>query len=277
MILRNNPAGRLYSLFGRLRDVQTGVPIVEAWSQILGYPQDVVREQLGSVAQLVLQIDVAVEPPDREQIAAPVKRYRNQWLEAAFPLQRSFSDAVDTIRPSDEAYEALGTVAAYLGEVAPDGEIPSDERHSELMENLQAVIDEVSHADDLPEEIAHLILSRLSDVQTAMWHIEIGGPNAVRSATETLIGAVVARSTDEKNRKAGTTKRVLAVAGTIWVAFSSGPMVQKSIEAWPEVVHELAASTDQVAAAHQDGRADAEPHAVTEHGGDAPETQPYAH
>jgi hypothetical protein len=239
MTQHNNPAGRLYDLLGRFRDTRNG-SIALAWAHILDVSEPVVREQLSSVAELVTQIDAAVEHPERQAFVAHVKRYRSDWLEAIFPLQHSFSEPADVVKPGDPAYEALGTIAAHLGAVASEGEMPSEERHSELVEEVQALVEEVGADDDLPQEVAHLIIRRLAAVETALRHIEVGGPESVRLATEALIGATVANSSDRKVRDAKATMRLWAVAGALWLAFSSGPAVQASIEAWPKVVHELA-------------------------------------
>jgi hypothetical protein len=51
----------------------------------------------------------------------------------------------------------------------------------------------------------------------ALRHVRLGGPLAVKRATEALVGAVdVARATDEKARAAPSLKRVFAIAGVVW-------------------------------------------------------------
>jgi hypothetical protein len=147
----NNPAGRLYLLLARLREADGDRPLIITWSDILGQPQDLVREHLGAVAELVTQIDAAAAEPGREQVAAPVARYRGQWLEATFPLERPFSQRTANFRPSDEAYEALGLVAAILEVAAPDGAIPSEEDRAVLIERLRALVQEVTTDEQLPD------------------------------------------------------------------------------------------------------------------------------
>jgi len=234
MVSLNNPAGRLYSLLGQLRKHEN-MPISRAWGHVLGVPEGMVREHLGDVAQLVSLIDEAVAAPERERIAAPVKRYRSQWIEAAFPLQHNFTEDVQNIRPTDEAFESLGFVADHLAVVASDGEIPAEGTRIELVDSLRAVITDVGSDEALPEDVAHLMIQRLSAVEAAILHIEVGGPNAVRLATEALIGSSVTNS----SRAATLSKRALAIAGVVWVAFSSGPTVQQSINAWTELIPQL--------------------------------------
>lgn len=253
----NNPAGRLYLLLTRFRETDGDKPLIATWSEILGEPEELVRMHLGAVAELVTQIDTAAAEPGREQVAAPVARYRGQWLEAIFPLGRPFSEPTTNVRPSDEAHEALGLVAAILEAVAPDGAIPSQEDRDVLIERLGSLIQEVTNDEQLPEEVAHLIVTRLMEIESALHHIEIGGPEAIRQATEALMGAAVASSAvNEKTRNAGVIKNVMAVAGSIYVLFAAGPAIQKSLEAWPIVVQEITSGhVTSVPQAHEEDTA----------------------
>jgi hypothetical protein len=271
----NNPAGRLYLLLTRLRETDGNRPLIDTWSDILGQPQELVREHLGAVAELVTQIDAAAAEPGREQVAAPVARYRGQWLEAIFPLGRPFSESTANVRPSEEAHEALGLVAAILETVAPDGAIPSEEDRAVLIERLRSLVEEVTNGEELPEEVAHLIVARLTEIEAALRHIEIGGAEAIRRATEALMGAAVASgAVNEKTKNARVIKNVMAVAGSIYVLFAAGPAVQKSLEAWPVVVQEITAR--HIASAPQagdtDGIVDAEiVEALEQHEGSEPQ------
>jgi hypothetical protein len=242
MVPLNNPAGRLYGLLGRLRALDD-VSISAAWAGILDVPEDGVRERLGDVARLVYGIDAAVE--GRERIEAPVNRYRTQWIEAAFPLHHNFDEPVGNIRPSEEAHEALGFVAEHLAGVAPDGKIPPEEERNELLESLHAFLAEVEADEELPPDILHLIVQRLSAVEVAIRHIEVGGPEAVRLATEALIGA----SATSMSRAAKAAKKALALAGVVWFAFNAGPTAQNSISGWGEIIHQLGPGSGQTSPA----------------------------
>lgn len=239
MVLQNNPAGRLHHLLGRLRAAEQGVSIIEAWAQILEDSPDQTRARLGGVAGLVSQIDIAVESPERQAVAAPVRRYRSEWMEAIFPLRHSFAAGVEGVKPSDVAHEALGSVAAYMEAVAPDGTVPTEKRRSELLTSIQALAGELGRAGELPEDVTLLLTRRLSGVETAIHEIEVGGPDSVRLAAEALMGAALASGTTQKIRRASTTKRATLLARAIWVDFSSEPIAQRAIDAWPEVAREL--------------------------------------
>lgn len=114
MSIENNPAGRLYLLIEQLRSMPDQ-PISAAWAKLLDVPDEQVGAKIGVVAQLVPQIDAAVQAPGRERQAALVSQYRQEWLTATFPLAQPFNEPVRTILPSDDAYRTLGGIADYLG------------------------------------------------------------------------------------------------------------------------------------------------------------------
>jgi hypothetical protein len=202
------------------------------------------------VAELVTQIDVALQAPELDPYLKLFRRHRDDYLNAIFPLGTSFDSNARAVSPSQVAYEDLGALATHLALVTPDGPAPSDEDRANLLEELQALIAEVTDDTGLPAEIARLIVRRLSEVEAALRHIDIGGPDAVRLATEALMGAVEAVSyTNEKARAATVLRRVFATAGAIWAVFTGPTDVQPSIEAWEGYAHVLAAAPAHVAQA----------------------------
>jgi hypothetical protein len=235
----NNPAGRLYSLLGLLRSMPDQ-PISGAWENILEVPGERLGGSIGVVARLVPEIDAAVQAPGRERQAALVSQYRQEWLTASFPLAKPFNEAVRTILPSDAAYLALGGIADYLAVAAPDGVVPDDQQQEDLLALIQATIEAVTADTDLPQEVAHLILKRLSEMEAALRHIQIGGPLMVKHATEALMGAVdAARATNDKAHAATILRRVFATAGAILTVFTAGGQIQPSLEAWEGYAREL--------------------------------------
>lgn len=243
MSLINNPAGRLYLLFGNLRGIPNGTQIGSAWGEVLGVPPEVVGGQLGKVAALVTQLDEAVsDDPERERIAATVARYKPSWLLAALPFQLSFQADVAEIKPSPESYEALGLVADILGAVSPDESEPSEEERERRLDELRGLRDEVRGDEELPERVRHLIVDRLTAVEVAIEHMNIGGAEAVQHALEALLGATFANSVmNEKTAKSKIIQKVVRTAGVIWVVFTSGPTAQQSIEMWTGAFNELTA------------------------------------
>jgi hypothetical protein len=238
MDIANNPAGRLYMLIGELRSMQDE-PISAAWEKILDVPADRIGANIGVVAQLVPQLDQAVLGEGRERQAAVVAQYRHEWLTATFPLGQPFSQAVKSILPSDQGYLALGGIVDVLAADASDGVVPSESERDKLSDLLRATIEEVN-ADDLPQEVAHLVLQRLSEVEGALRHIRLGGPAAVKHATEALMGAVdTARATDERSWAAPSLKRVVAIAGVAWTIFTAPVQIKPALKEWEGYAREL--------------------------------------
>jgi hypothetical protein len=155
---------------------------------------------------------------------AVVAQYRQEWLTSTFPLAQPFNHAVKSILPSDQSYLALGSLADALAISAPDGPAPNEATRTELSELLRAATEEAVADAELPADIAHLIVQRLSEVEMALRHVRLGGPLAVKRATEALMGAVdVARAADEKARAAPSLKRVFAIAGVVWTILTATP------------------------------------------------------
>jgi hypothetical protein len=239
-------------LLAQLQELPDSTPIVEAWATVLGVPSEDVSRHMSDVARLVWELDRVLSVPGRERVAAPIARYKPQLLEAAFPLSHGFDTQLVGIKPSAEAYDSLGLVAEYLATAASEGEIPSEEERKNLLDKLQEVIDDVLASDEVPADVSGLILDRLRSVRDALESLRIGGPGAVRLATEALMGAAVAASVpDERTRNSNVIRRVMTVAAAVYVVFTAGPAVQQSIEAWPQVVQELVAGTQQTPPADQ--------------------------
>lgn len=244
----NNPAGRLCSLLEGFNDAQRG-SIAEVWAQILEVQIEMVRERLGSVAELVTQIDVVLQGPELSAYEKTFARHRADYLETIFPLTHGFNQAADGLKPSKMALEDLAALSTHLSAVAPEP-VASEEDRARLLEELQALIAEITDDTDLPTEIAHLIVRRLSEVEAALRHIDIGGPDAVRLATEALMGAAESVSvTNEKARESTSLSRVIATAGIIWSIFTFPASVQPSIEAWEGYARQLSAGPAHVAPA----------------------------
>jgi hypothetical protein len=244
--LIRNPAGRLYLLLGSLREFDATAQISTAWARIFNVDENEIGAPMAQVAMLIPQIDDAVSGNGSERTAAIVNRYRASWLQAAYPMHLELNQQVHNIQPGDESYDALGSVADYLAAVGNHASLPSDEEQMTRLEELHALAEDVRTDEELPEEVRHLILDRLSAVETALRHIAIGGPDGVQLALEALLGAALATSvSSERTAKSKIIKRVLGTAGVIWVVFTSGPTAQQSLEAWTGVYHELTAGPAQ--------------------------------
>jgi hypothetical protein len=257
MLSYDNPAGRLHELLRRLSEGNPNVAVAVAWAQVLGVTEAEVPLRLGAVGQLVTDVQEAVEKSGDESLVAPVLRYRDAWAGAIFPRHVALDASLSNVLPGEDALEVLALVATHLHSVASEGQVPSLEHLDALKERVADLLDAVEEADDVPDTVKHLLATRLTDVLEALNHVAIGGPNAVRLATEALVGALVIN--EPTTPRSRTWKQVVAVLGAVYVAFSSSPTIENSIDAWGHIFQLPAGETHSV-----DHQADQDPPAEPE-------------
>jgi hypothetical protein len=239
----DNPAGRLHDLLSRLAQQPPKNSVLNGWAGVLGVdPEDVVVH-LGRVADLVRQTQEAVDRAGEAALLPPVQRYRNAWARPIFPQDHAFSGVLEKVLPDEAALEALGLVSAQLHSIAPEGLVPDEDELNRLKSQIRDLIDAVQEADDVPDELKHLIVSRLRAVEEAVEHLDVGGPNAIRHATEAVMGSVLFTQ-DVGLAKSPTIKKVWTTLLIVWTVFSAGPTIQTSIEAWQDMVPSLSAAED---------------------------------
>lgn len=247
----DNPAGRLHALLAELTYQQNGLnTVVAGWAGALDVAESDVILHIGSVANLVPQIVDAVGRLEDEALIAPVARLRGTWSRAIFPLDHQFNGELRAVLPGEEALESLALVSASLHLLAPEGTVPGGPERANLGNQLRDLVEEISRSDDLPDELKQVLVSRLLDVDTAIAHIRVGGPASVQRAMEAVMGTVMFTAAEKRASQTSTMQKLWVALGVIWVAFSAGPKIQDSIEAWPKIVHEI--SSGQVVPADKD-------------------------
>jgi hypothetical protein len=234
----DNPAGRLHALLIRLIDQPPNGAILGAWANVLEVDRQDVVLHIGGVADLVRQIQAAVDELDDEVLSAPVARLRGAWAKPIFPSEHAFNTALGKVLPSTEALESLALVAAQLHLRAPEGKVPDDEALANLKKQVRDLVDAVREADDLSDDVKQAIVGRLIDVEKAMEHVHVGGPDAVRRAMEAVMGAM-ARTANPMTARSASLQKLWVTLGVLWVAFSAAPTTQASLETWPTIVHEI--------------------------------------
>jgi len=217
---------------------------------------------IGSVADLVRQIQETVDRVGEEALRAPVVRLRATWAKPIFPPDHPFNRELAAVLLGDEPLQSLALVSAQLHLLAPEGEVPDDDKLNELQEQVSNLIDEVRHSDELPDDLRRAIASRLMQVREAVEHVHVGGPDAVRRAVEAVTGTVVAKA-DPHTSRTSTVQKVWVTLGVVWVAFSAGPKIQDSLEAWPKIVQEL--SSGQIVGQADNPDAPPEPTPAKDH------------
>jgi len=236
----DNPAGRLHELLRQLSDQNPKGSLLEAWATVLGVAEQDVVLHMGGVADLVRQIQEAVDHVGDTNLQAPVARLRDTWARTIFPPDQPLRAKLETVLPGREPLETLALVAGQLRFRAPEGEVPNAEELDRLKDQVRDLVDATRESNELPDGVKQAIADRLVDVLKAIENVHVGGPEAVRRALEAVVGTV-ARTADPTIAKSSITRRVLMGLGVVWVAFTSGPAIQNSLEAWNTIVPEIAA------------------------------------
>jgi hypothetical protein len=214
---------------------------------VLQVSEDDVQLQLADVRKLLGSVQDAVAQSGMAGQAAHVARYRGYWENAIFPIDHPFSAPVQNVLLPDVALEALASVAEYLHKVAPEGVLPDDDELSNLTNSVLELIEEVKSSEELPDEIKHLLVTRLAGVKQAIDRVYVGGPDAVRLATEAVIGTMGVRNAG--GTKIG--KKIATGLAAVWFAFGVPASVQDALPAWERVLKgELMPPAAQVAEPH---------------------------
>jgi hypothetical protein len=234
----DNPAGRLHALLIQIEKQDPNASILSAWSKVLGVAKQDVVLHIGEVADLVRQIQEAVNEIGEDFLTAPVARYRADWAKPIFAPEHPFNAALQKVRPGGGSLESLHSVAAHLHTLAPEGKVPDADERDDLQEKVRDLVDAIREADDLPDDVKHAVVERLLDVDRAITHIKVGGPEAVSRALEAVMGTMARTAANPMTARSASIQKLWATLAVIWVSFNAGPKIQDSIEAWSTIVHE---------------------------------------
>lgn len=247
MPYHDNPAGRLHDLLTKLTRQQKRSSLLDSWANVLGVNADDVVVHLGRVADLVRQTQEAVDRIEEEVFVQTVQRYRAAWARPIFPPDHAFKAALGEVLPEQPALEALGMVSVHLHSTAPEGVMPDDAQVEQLSAQVRELIKGVRAADDLPDDLKHLIIARLRQIEDALEHLDIGGPSAVRHATEAVIGSLALMTRGTQLIKSPTIQKVCATVALAWTIFSAPPTIENSLESWEKVIPQLTAAIEEPA------------------------------
>jgi hypothetical protein len=238
----NNPAGRLHTVLTAYRAAAHQDSTMHAtWATVLGVSEGQVPVALAEVAALIAEIHrLVVQCGAAEQIAL-FDAFGRQW---AVPImsehhpRQTPSPGPGAVDPN--ALAALGGLSAYLSTCAPEGVLPDAERVAELRAAVGDLLDGLAGEDSLPPGLRSAISARLHDIIWAMDHVRIGGPGAVKQATERLLGQINISLYDAPEaRDSGFLKKVMKTISCIWVAYKAGPQVHAALEGWQDILKEL--------------------------------------
>jgi hypothetical protein len=251
MPYHDNPAGRLHDLLTRLAEQPGDGMLVGAWATVLDVSAEDIAVRLGEVANLIQETQEAVNNAGEEALLPMVSSFRDSWAQPFFPHNYPFKDRLDRVLPDQNSLNALGVVSAHLHAITPEGAIPSESELERRKEDLRSLIDEVGAATDIPDEVKHLLIARLRDVEEAIEHLSIGGPGAVQRAMEAAMGSVFTTPEAQTAARSPTIKNMVTTLLVIWSIFSAGQPVHDSIEGWGDTIQML--SPGPPASADPDG------------------------
>lgn len=240
----DNPAGRLHHLLTKLRSQGKKSSLLRGWATVLDIDADDVVVHLGRVAELVRQTQDAVDRLGEEVVVQTVRRYRAAWARPIFPPDHAFSAPLEQVLPGQPALEALGMVSVHLHSTAPETQMPDDSRIQQLRAQIRELIDGVRVAEDIRDDLKHAAIRRLQDVEDALEHLDIGGPSAVRHATEAVIGSMALMTRGTDLFKSPAIQKVCAFAAIAWTIFSAPPTIENALESWEKVMPELTATIE---------------------------------
>jgi hypothetical protein len=118
-------------------------------------------------------------------------------------------------------------------------------RSTQLRAQVREVVDGVRAAEDIPDDLKHIIILRLQDVDDALEHLDIGGPSAVRHATEAVLGSMALMTRGTSLIRSEAIRKVCAVVVVAWTTFSAPATIENSLGPWEKVIPELTAAIEE--------------------------------
>ena len=226
-----NPAGRLHEVLTRFGS-NPNVSILDGWANALSVPAGEVPYHLGQVAALLVDVRNAAAETGSDAFR-PMPDLLGKLAESIFPTTTAFARPVSDATPNAIAMQLLAALSYALELSAPEGKIPDDDELDDLKQSVRDLIADIADS-ELPPEVRRALLHRLAEMLEALEHLEVGGPNAVRRAAESLaVTAVLAAESAEDPTLIG---KIAKVARTAWTAFTVTTAIAASALTWEKLV-----------------------------------------
>lgn len=226
-----NPAGRLHELLRRFGS-NPKISMSAAWADALQVEESEVPYYLGQVASLLLDVRRAAENTGSPAFD-PMPTHLNTLARSIFPADHAFGAEVAHVRPDGNAMQMLAALDYALSLSASEGMVPDAGTLDELKESVTELVDDVARS-NLPPEMKRALHHRLAEMLEALEHLELGGPEAVRRAAESLAATSVIYAGGKDDD--GITKKVAAVARKTWTAFTVITALASSVLTWDKIV-----------------------------------------
>lgn len=238
----DNPAGRLHELLRAYRDVASdGQSIISAWAQVFEVDDRTsTLLRIAETAGLIPEIEAAVDRSGDDEQIALFTDFVGAWVAGVvFPERNLYASpsAAMTDAISQQDLRVLGGLSSFLSATASEGPVPSPDQLADLRGQVQQLIDSITGDAELPEDIRRAALDHAYRLAQALDHFRIGGPGAVKAATERLVGATY--FAPEKVRTSPTWKNLLAVGGAVWTVFRVTGEAQQALESWGTLLKAL--------------------------------------
>jgi hypothetical protein len=236
----DNPAGRLHEILAEYRRSATNKRVVaDHWVAVFGVEdRDTAMLRVAETAGLIPQIEEALIRSDDEGQMLLFRTFADALIHAVMhPRSDIYSVQSQTVVVGDQPLAALGGIASFLSATASEGRVPLDSEITDLRGQVQDLIVGITEDAALPEDVKRAALDHAYRLAHALDHFRIGGPGAVKAATERLIGATVLAPKHVRDSK--WWERLLAVGGAIWTVVKMGPEAQKALEAWEGLLKAL--------------------------------------
>jgi hypothetical protein len=238
-----NPAHNLERILRKFEANASGqTTVIDCWNETLDHPKDFAASIAGAAA-LIPAIRQKVISHGLDEQLRLVDRYEDEWLRPFFPSDRSWtSHTQDVIDP--DSLLALSSLSAIFSALEGVPSVLGPEESTTLLGLLDEARAAARAADDLPAALRGAVLARLQDVQWAVEHYNISGPEGLQAALDRLGVelAKTARRSGEWRKKAGTA----LLFG--WLLFSNADEVVADLEASTTIVQEIVTWTDDARA-----------------------------
>ena len=215
MAYDDNPAGRLYTLLEKYGANQDRT-IEQAWSNALRVQASELPFQLGRVAMLFDDVRNAYADAG-EELYEPILEDLGTLTRCVWPHNTPMNGTVSQAMPDPGAMKYLAGFDAYLHRFGSEGPIPSAEEVEDLERDVHELIKAVNVSETIDLAVKRLILDRLREVQDALMHLDVGGPDSVRRALEslTLASAHFAPAIEDGE----TASQIWSTLGKAWKVF----------------------------------------------------------
>lgn len=236
-----NPAHHLHRILLRFEENSSSSTSIRAcWEATLDEPADFSAAFSAAMA-LVPAVRRTVTSLGLDQQLTVVDRWEDSWLRPFAPIDRGWTqgsqqlvefDSLLALVTLSDLFGALGGVPALVG---PE----ESQTLLGLLDDARAAIRDAN----LPADLRSALLARLQDVQWAIEHYTIQGPEGLQAALERL-GAVLART----SRQPGAWRRKAGVALVYgWLLFSNADEVVADLQASAGIVTEVVEWTQDAA------------------------------